>query len=62
MKTPNFKDDVEACDFLESRGFIKDGSPGGYFYLRSNGVKRQLDQDEMKAVNYLFEEWDYGFN
>lgn len=50
-----FKSDVRACDYLESRGFkmLK-----GWVYTHPELI--ELSEKDSRALDYLMWEWDYG--
>ena len=50
-----FNDDGEACKLLESRGYRVDGG-----FIRRPSKSHVPTLDELEAVDYLCQEWDYS--
>ena len=50
-----FEDDGQACDLLRAEGFIQTRDYDHYHPEGKKPSQRAID-----ALNYLFEEWDYG--
>lgn len=50
--------DAGAFAFLEARGWSDDG----HFYLNPPRTPHVISPQEYDAVEYLCDEWDYGYN
>ena len=55
-----FDDDFEAIRFLEGRGYTHTKPPLPAFHWLLPTPNHTPTYDENAALDYLFDEWDYG--